>query len=198
MPQSFYPAMEHHKSTLQDGKESPCSAIDSHHPAVPINTLACKHGVNDPDEEPWPHHHNKELYITAFNHIGPNKLDDIGRVMDSTIFQADKRGWDESWNYLLEHQHDFEYLFMNTKGGYRGFEVICVHCLRSCTLLWDKQTPSEAADAIRKKWLSFLCQQILPSSASKPIVCQRMYFDQNIDTQLMNINKSAWAPDAEQ
>ena len=189
--------MKHHKSTLQDDEESPCSAIDSPHPAVPMrNTLACKHGVKDPDEEPWPHHHNKELYITAFNHIGPNKLDDIGRVMDSTIFQADKRGWDESWNYLLEHQHDFEYLFMNTKGGYRGLELICVHCRRSCTLLWDKQTPSEAADAIRKKWLSFLCQQILPSSARKRVVCQRWYFAQETNTQQMNTMNSAWAPNA--
>ena len=185
MPQSFYPAM--------DGKRSPCSAIDSHHPAVPINTLACQHGVEDPDEKPWPQHHNKELYITAFNRVGPDKLDDIGRVMDSTIFQNDKRGWDESWKYLLEHQYDFNYLFMNTTGGYRGFEVICVYCLRSCTLRWDKQTPSEAAAAIRKKWLSFLCHQILPSS-DRRVVRQREYFDQN--TQLKIETISAWAPNA--
>ena len=181
MPQSFYPAM--------DGKRSPCSAIDSHHPAVLKNTLGCQHGAEDPDKKPWPKHHNKELYITDFNSVGPDKLDTIGRVMDSTIFQNDKRGWDESWKYLLEHQSDFEYLFMNTNGGYRGLELICRNCRRSCTLKWDRKTPSEAAHAIRQKWLSFLCHQISPSS-DRPQVCQRAFFDQESKTI------SAWAPNA--
>ena len=135
------------------------------------------------------------------NHIDPsdpNAFDDIWRAMGSTIFEADKRGWDESWEYLVEHRADFEYLFMNTNGGYRGLELICVHCRRSCALSWSKPTSAEAADAIRKKWLSFLCQHVLPSSGSKPIVCQRLYFEQAVNTQQMNINQSAWAPDVEQ
>jgi hypothetical protein len=88
----------------------------------------------------------------------------------------------------LKHQHDFEYLFMNTKGGHRGLELICRNCRRSCTLQWDRQTPAEAADAIRKKWLSFLCHPILFSSDRKE-VCQRLYFNQ-IKTN------SDWAPNA--
>lgn len=172
------------------------------YPAGPISSLACKHGAHDHDGKPWPHNCNKEKSITAMNHIDPNDsnaFDDIWRVMDSTIFEADKRGWDESWEYLVEHRADFEYLFMNTNGGYRGLELICVYCRRSCTLLWDKKsTSAEAYDAIRKTWLSFLCQHVLLSSGSKPIVCQRLYFEQAVNTQQMNINQSAWAPDVEQ
>ena len=168
--QSVFTDMKHHMLSLPKRGGSPSSASGLAHSAVSVSSLVCKHGAHDHDEKPWPQHDTKGSDITVENHIDPSTLEEIWPVMDNTVFRDDKRGWGESWKYLLEHRVDFEYVFMNTSGGYRGLELICVHCRRSCTLKWNKHTSAGAADTIRKKWLSFLCQQVLPSSASKPIV----------------------------
>jgi hypothetical protein len=135
-----------------------------------IRDLSCKHGHCDQDGKPWPTRSEKRKEIAVANHVDPDSLEDIGRTMDGTLFRDNKDGWDDSWKYLLENHQDFEYIFMNTNGGYRGFEVTCVHCQCSCTLSWNKNSGEEVLERNRAKWLSFLLQTSLPSTASKPIV----------------------------
>ena len=134
----------------------------------------CKHGTLDPNGRPWPQRADKAQSVVKANHIHPDHLDpDVGKCLDTTLFWADKRGWDESWQYLLDNRHDFEFIFMISSGGYRGFEITCVHCDRSCTLTWDKQSCEQTLEANRLRFKSFLGQASwtsLPSSASKPIV----------------------------
>ena len=134
----------------------------------------CKHGTLDPNGRPWPQRADKAQSVVEANHIHPDYLDpDVGKCLDATLFRADKRGWDESWQYLLDNRHDFEFIFMNTSGGYRGFEITCVHCDRSCALSWYKQSCEQTLEANRLRFESFLGQASctsLPSSASKPIV----------------------------
>ena len=135
-----------------------------------IRDLSCKHGHWDQDGKPWPTRSELEKEITVSKHVDPNSLEDIGRTMDGTLFRDNKDGWDESWKYLMENHQDFEYIFMNTKGGYRGFEVACVHCQCSCALSWNKNSGEEALERNCAKWLSFLLQTSLPNTDSKPIV----------------------------
>ena len=80
---------------------------------------------------------------------------------------------DQSSAIWLSASFYVEFIFMNTSGGYRGFEITCVHCDRSCALSWDKQSCEQTLEANRLRFKSFLGQAScisLPSSASKPIV----------------------------
>jgi hypothetical protein len=135
-----------------------------------ISEPMCKHKAVDQTGKPWPRRGTQGKGIAGSSHVDPNNLDDIGSSMDSTLFRSNKQGWDESWQHLLENRHDFEYIYMNTTGGYRGFEATCMHCQCSCILSWDKHSSEETLDTNRTKWLSFFCHTPLPSSASKPTV----------------------------
>ena len=135
-----------------------------------ISNPKCKHTGSDQAGKPWPRRADKEKGTEPSVRVDPDNLEYVGRSMDQTLFRSNKQGWNQSWQHLLESRYDFDYLFMNTTGGYRGFELTCVHCQCTCTLSCDKHSSEETLEATRTKWLSFFCQTPLPSSASKPIV----------------------------
>ena len=68
----------------------------------PASMPRCKHGTLDPNGRPWPQRADKAQSVVEANHIHPDHLDpDVGKCLDTTLFHADKRGWDESWQYLF-------------------------------------------------------------------------------------------------
>ena len=109
-----------------------------------------------------------EKRITASNQTDSTNLEHIGWTMDTTLFRREKQGWGECWQYLLQDRQAFEHVFLNITGGYRAFEITCLHCQRLCAVTWDISNDEEALQATRRKWLSSFRQETLPGSASEP------------------------------
>jgi hypothetical protein len=130
----------------------------------------CKHTASDFAGLQWVHRSKAKRSIPIDNKVAAEQFTKITQCMDSTLFRDDKNGWDESCKHLFKHIDDFEYVFMNTQGRYRGFEITCKHCQRLRVLTWSNKSTKEYDKANRMKWLAFFGQKLLPGSASIPMV----------------------------
>ena len=142
------------------------AAGQSFYPTVVAN-LACKHTAVDSNGREWRNADDLSLEITSSNMSDGNAKTDVGdfaKSMDSTLFREDKNGWDECWHKIIENDLAFTYKFMNTKGGYRGFQATCKQCHRLCAVNWNRKTSEEDLQKERRKsWIiivAHLCQAL--------------------------------------
>ena len=103
----------------------------------------CIHTACDGYGKEWPHRDEVRLDIEMSNKVDADKLEHIAQTMDDTLFRTDKNGWTDTWDCLSVNREAFDYIFMNTSGGYRGFQITCKHCHSFCCMSWRKDSTEE-------------------------------------------------------
>ena len=61
-------------------------------------------------------------------------------AMGGTLVREDKTGWSEVCTEMEQHLNLFEWKYMGTSGGYRGFEACCHQCGVKCLISWNKSS----------------------------------------------------------
>ena len=92
----------------------------------------CIHTACDGYGKEWPHRDEVRQDIETANKVDADKLEHIAQCMDGTLFRTDKNGWTDAWNSVSVNREAFDYIFMNTSGGDRGFQITCKHCHSFC------------------------------------------------------------------
>ena len=140
-------------TALQDQNAAPVGPVGPQ-PLAPLAgsppvTTPCTHSLLNHKGSPWPT--QTLIRVWELNKIGADDVDRVFKMMDSTVFWEDKRGWFELWTRLDENRLCFDWAWSTSKTG-RGVSMVCKTCGASCKASFGAY--EDHAEA-RAKLLSF-------------------------------------------
>ena len=135
-------------TALQDQNAAPVGPVGPQ-PLAPLAgsppvTTPCTHSLLNHKGSPWPT--QTLIRVWELNKIGADDVDRVFKMMDSTVFWEDKRGWYELWKRLNENRFCFEWAWSTSKTG-RGVSLVCKTCGASCKAsfgVWEDHVEARA------------------------------------------------------
>jgi hypothetical protein len=98
----------------------------------------CMHTAADSKGEAWPCTKDLEVMIWEGNKYSEDSVGNLIQTLDSTLFQYNMRAWVDMQRYMLEKKGAFDFYYMNTSSGHRGFMLACKNCDKLAKISWKK------------------------------------------------------------
>ena len=141
---------------------------------------ACCHTQVDWAGESWPDNLIRRVQPDSIV-PDPDKLWNVWKMMDDTLFKNDKTGSDQLGKYTEANFDSFTWVNMSTKGYYRGVAAICNACGKWVCIEYRTDDPENQLAELRREWLSFFgCEYNTPGDRDAiPRVSSRKWFGQD-------------------